>query len=220
MRLALFLPAAAVTTLVVWLFGAPFLGQGAIQPGNVISAGPPLARVAVALPGGAAPGGSGAWSAWTALGQTASERSGRHAAAPSGVTLIIPRLAVRVPVVDRGVTAQGELPIAEGLDVTHYTFSAGVGERGNYVAYGHDDIQGSVFANLGALQSGDPIELLQGGKRFLYRVTSRRVVWPSDVAVLRSTPTATMTLITCTPYMVDTQRIVVSAALAGVEGVN
>ncbi len=218
MRPLVFLPVAVVSAMLVWLFGSPFLGQGGIQPGSVTSAAPrPIS--ASALPGGGAASG-GAWSVWSAFGQTPAARSVHHAASSGGVTLVIPRLAVRAPVVDRGVNALGELPIADGLAVTHYTFSAGVGERGNYVAYGHDDIQGSVFVHLGSLQAGDPIELLQGGERFLYRVTGSRVVWPTDVAVLRPTPSATMTLITCTPYMVDTQRIVVSAALAGVEGVD
>jgi LPXTG-site transpeptidase (sortase) family protein len=217
MRPLLVVPVAALTALLVWLFGAPFLGQGG--GGHVTSAALPRPSLAAALPGEAAAPVSGAWSAWSSLGRMPSPSDGKAAASPGGVILVIPRLAVRAPVVDRGVNAQGELPIASGFSVTHYTFSARVGERGNYVAYGHDDIQGSVFANLGSLRGGDPIELLQAGRRFLYRVTGTQVVWPSDVAVLRSTSRATMTLITCTPYMVDTQRIVVSASLAGVEGV-
>src|SRR6185437_14555370 len=217
MRPLLFLPVAALTTLLVWLLGAPALGQGGGDP--VTSAALPREIRATALPGEAASPISGAWSAWTSLGRTPAARGGKEAASPAGVILVIPRLGLRVPVVDRGLNAQGQLPIAEGVAVTHYTFSAGVGERGNYVAYGHDDIQGSVFANLGSLRGGDPIELLQAGRRFLYRVTGSQVVWPSDVAVLRPTASATMTLITCTPYMVDTQRIVVSASLAGIEGI-
>jgi len=216
MRPLLFLPVAALTALLVWLLGAPVLGQGG--GGGVTSASPPRQIRAAALPGEGASPVSGAWSAWSTLGRTPAP-GGKAAGTPAGVILVIPRLAIRVPVMDRGVNAQGELPIAEGFTVTHYTFSAGVGERGNYIAYGHDDIQGSVFANLGSLREGDPIELLQAGRRFLYRVTGSQIVWPSDVTVLRPTTSPTMTLITCTPYMVDTQRIVVSAALAGVEGI-
>ena len=218
MRPLLFLSVAALTALLVWLLGAPVLGQGG--EGSITSASPPRQIHPAALPGDETSPVSGAWSAWLMLGRTPSAPGGKAAGTPAGVILVIPRLAIRVPVVDRGVNAQGELPIADGFTVTHYTFSAGVGERGNYIAYGHDDIQGSVFANLGSLRGGDPIEVLQAGRRFLYRVTGSQIVWPSDVAVLRPTTNATMTLITCTPYMVDTQRIVVSASLAGVEGVR
>ncbi len=219
MRSMLLLPVAALITALAWLFGAPVLGEGGIQHG-ALSAVPALVSTLPSTPAtdpavmGRLPGGAGQ-SRGAASGE---KRTG--APAPQGAIMIVPRLGVRVPVLDRGVDAGGHLPIADGLTVTHYTFSAGAGEPGNYVAYGHDDIQGSVFQNLGALRTGDPIELVFGGRRFLYRVTRSRVVWPTDISVLRPTASPTMTLITCTPYMVDTQRIVVNAALAGIEGLS
>jgi sortase A len=238
MRAALLATVSTITAGLIWLIGSPLLGQHDSNQG--MSAG--LGRAAAsprpratatrlpashaALPGEAVrnkrhppqgrAGGtqprSGA-APRDAVGQPA------HPSVAKGVTIAIPRIGVHVPVVDRGVDAQGNLPIANGLVVTHYTFSGGVGAVGNYVAYGHDDIQGSVFQHLDALRVGDPIEMVSGDRRYLYRVTASRIVAPTDVQVLQSTPTATITLITCTPYMVDTQRIVVNASLEGIEGV-
>jgi len=130
------------------------------------------------------------------------------------VTIDVPRLGVQAAVYDRGIDANRQLPIAPGYAVTHYKFSAALGARGNYVVYGHDDIQGSIFRYLPTMQVGDDIYLSAGDRRYTYRVTGSLVVSPDDVAVLNPTPDATITLISCTPYWVDTQRIVVKGALA------
>jgi len=130
------------------------------------------------------------------------------------VAIDVPRLGVQAMVYDRGIDANRQLPIAPGYAVTHYKFSAALGARGNYVVYGHDDIQGSIFRYLPTMQVGDDIYFSAGGRRYTYRVTGSLVVSPDDVAVLNPTPDATITLISCTPYWVDTQRIVVKGALA------
>lgn len=105
------------------------------------------------------------------------------------------------------------MSIAPGYAATHYLYSARVGERGNAVIYGHDDIDGSIFRYLPELQTGDLVYVSRAGHRYTYRVTGREVVDPSDVSVLLPGRGATLTLFSCTPYMVDTQRIVVRAAL-------
>ncbi len=130
-----------------------------------------------------------------------------------GAAIDVPRLGVQAAVYERGIDANRQLPIAPGYGVTHYRFSAALGARGNYVVYGHDDIDGSIFRYLPTMQVGDDIYLSTGGRRYTYRVTGSLVVSPDDVAVLNPTPDATITLISCTPYWVDTQRIVVKGAL-------
>jgi sortase A len=238
MRAALLATISTIAAGLVWLIGSPLLGQS--DPNQGASAGLGQATVSprphaeatlppgssAGLPGG--PVGSKQPSSHEkVINQTRPGSAPTSGTAPHNqgsivkkeVTIDIPRIGVQVPVVNRGVDTSGNLPIANGLVVTHYTFSGGAGAVGNYVAYGHDDIQGSVFQHLDALRVGDPIELVSGDRRYLYRVTASRIVAPTDVQVLESTPTATMTLISCTPYMVDTQRIVVNAALSGVEGV-
>ena len=48
---------------------------------------------------------------------------------------------------------------------------------------------------------------------FTYIVTGFRIVEPTEVSVLESSEKSTITLISCYPYLVDTQRIVVFGEL-------
>lgn len=91
--------------------------------------------------------------------------------------------------------------------------SANPGENGNVVLAGHDDVFGEVFRNLDKLQPGDQVILYTLQQQFIYRVTETRIVDPSQVNVMNSTSDPTVTLISCYPYMVDKQRIVVFATL-------
>lgn len=91
--------------------------------------------------------------------------------------------------------------------------SANPGENGNVVLSGHDDVFGEVFRNLDKLQPGDQVILYTMQQQFIYRVTETRIVDPSQVDVMNSTSDPTVTLISCYPYMVDKQRIVVFATL-------
>jgi len=130
------------------------------------------------------------------------------------VGLTIPRLGIQAaPVYDRGLDATHHLPIAPGYAVTHYQFSAPIGTRGNAVLYGHDDIQGQIFRSLPLLQPGDHILLNVGRRPAVYEVTGSQIVAPTDVAVMAPTTTAMLTVISCYPYNVDSQRIVVRARL-------
>lgn len=139
------------------------------------------------------------------------------AAAPDpsskGITMVIPRLGIHAPVYDRGLDSHGVLTVAPGYAVTHFKNSAVPGSVGNYVAYGHDDIQGSIFRRLSLLHPGDTVDLYQNGTYFVYTVTTTSIVLPTAIEVLRPSSQPTMTLISCTPYMIDSRRIVVTASL-------
>jgi len=135
----------------------------------------------------------------------------------SNTSIYIPRLGVRAPVYDCDTAADGTLPIAPGYAVTHWRSSATLGGGDswkNYVIYGHDDIERNIFQQLPAMQVGDEVYLYQGGRGYVYVVTGSKVVEPTDTAVLYQTPTSTLTMISCYPFDVDSQRIVVRAALA------
>jgi LPXTG-site transpeptidase (sortase) family protein len=137
---------------------------------------------------------------------------------PEGVIahLSIPRLGLTsVPMFDRGLDAHANMVIAPGFAVTHYQFSAPVG-TGNAVLYGHDDIDGSVFRHLSDLRAGDEIDVLLVGSTtpLVYQVASGKVVPPSAVQILQPS-SAALTLFTCWPTWIDTQRYVVTAQPAG-----
>ncbi len=87
------------------------------------------------------------------------------------------------------------------------------GKPGNVILSGHNDIYGQVFRELDRLTTGDEILLLTEKNAYTYTVTGTQIVQPSQVEVMRQTGDSTLTLISCYPYLVDTQRIVVSAAL-------
>jgi len=135
-------------------------------------------------------------------------------AGPSQVVayLSIPRLGIKnAAIYDRGVDSRGSMLIAKGYSVTHYAFSSPIGS-GNAVLYGHDDIEGSVFGRLQELKAGDEVDVgLGGDTTVVYHVTARAIVAPTAVEILKPTNDVRLTLFTCWPTWVDTQRVVVTA---------
>lgn len=87
------------------------------------------------------------------------------------------------------------------------------GEPGNVVLSAHNDIFGELFRNLDRLKPGDEVILSTGLRDFVYRVTGLSIVAPTEVGVMDPTVRPTVTLISCYPYLVDSQRIVVTAEL-------
>jgi sortase A len=87
------------------------------------------------------------------------------------------------------------------------------GRKGNIVLSAHNDIYGELFRYLDRLKPGDEVYLSTATQKFLYRVTGTQIVEPMDVSVMTPTERPTLTLVSCYPYLVDKQRIVVSAEL-------
>ncbi|MGB5932780.1 MAG: sortase [Anaerolineae bacterium] len=115
-----------------------------------------------------------------------------------------------------------DAPVVEGdgweelkMGVGHHIGSANPGERGNMVVSGHNDVFGEVFRRLGDLGPGAEIIVYAGETPYRYLVRERRIVEPDEVSVMEPTTKATMTLITCYPYLIDTHRLVVIAELEG-----
>ena len=91
--------------------------------------------------------------------------------------------------------------------------SADPGMNGNLILSAHNDVYGEIFKNLDQLREGDEIILFTGGHTYTYRVQSTQYVEPTSVEVLAQTAEPVLTLISCYPYMIDNQRIVVVASL-------
>ncbi len=92
--------------------------------------------------------------------------------------------------------------------------SAGPGEIGNMALAAHNDIYGEIFRDLDQLSPGDEIVVSTGVQSYTYIVRETKIVEPTEVSVLEPTDFASTTLISCYPYRVNTQRIVVFADLA------
>jgi sortase A len=127
-----------------------------------------------------------------------------------------PAHAIRIQIPAIGVDA----PIVMGDDfeqlkkgVGQFIFSPNPGENGNLVLSAHNDIFGEIFRDLDRLQPGDVVIVFTSQRQFTYIVTGTQVVEPTRVEVMAPTPNPTVTLISCYPYLIDNQRIVVSAAL-------
>lgn len=120
-----------------------------------------------------------------------------------------------------GITAINvDAPVVQGDDWEALKTGVGLnnasgipGKSGNVILSGHNDIFGQVFRDLDRLVPGDEVVLLTEKNAYTYIVTGTQIVQPSQVEVMRQTEESTLTLISCYPYLVDTQRIVVSARL-------
>jgi sortase A len=140
----------------------------------------------------------------------------------SFLSLAIPTRGPEQPVrLDLAAIGKSNLPVVEGdgweqlkLGVGHHIGSADPGTTGNVVLSAHNDIFGELFRDLDRLQPGDEAVLYTASRKFTYRVIQIRIVEPTDVSVLASSGRPTLTLVSCYPYMIDTQRIVVTAELA------
>ena len=123
------------------------------------------------------------------------------------VRVQIPAISVDAPVVQ----GDGWEQLKKG--VGQYIGSPNPGEDGNIVLSAHNDVFGEIFRDLDHLQTGDEVVLFTSQKTYTYVIDGTRIVEPTQVEVLSPTENATLTLISCYPYMVDNQRIVVTAYL-------
>lgn len=98
--------------------------------------------------------------------------------------------------------------------VGHHVGSANPGERGNLVLSAHNDVFGEIFRHLDQLKSGDEVIVYSGSQRYRYTIGEQRLVAPTQVEVMLPTNEPTVTLISCYPYLVNNQRIVVSGQLS------
>lgn len=121
--------------------------------------------------------------------------------------IVIPAIDVDAPVV------QGDTWDTLKQGVGQHIGSADPGQTGNMVLSAHNDVFGQIFMRLDELQPGDEIQLYTISQVFTYIVTRTDFVEPTDVSVMDITPYPSITLISCYPYLVDTQRIVVRGEL-------
>jgi sortase A len=111
-------------------------------------------------------------------------------------------------------------PVVEGdswdelkQGIGHRVGSASPGERGNLILSGHDDVYGEPFRDLEKLDVGKDVLVYAGGTSFRYVIRARRVVAPNDLSALAASKNPVITLITCTPYRVDTSRLILIGEL-------
>jgi len=120
--------------------------------------------------------------------------------------LRIPKIKLVVPVFND----TDELTLNRG--VGRILGTAQIGQLGNLGIAGHRD---GFFRGLKDVGPDDIVELTRPGRTDQYVITQVQIVNPEDVSVLASTPSPTLTLVTCFPfYYVGNapQRYVVTAS--------
>ena len=123
------------------------------------------------------------------------------------IRIQIPALKVDAPVVQ----GDGWEQLKKG--VGQYVGSPDPGQDGNVVLSAHNDVYGELFRYLDRLVPGDQVIIYTQQRQYIYIVDRTVLVEPTAVEVMASSGSPTVTLISCYPYLVDKQRIVVFARL-------
>jgi sortase A len=129
------------------------------------------------------------------------------AAPDQAIRIQIPSINVDAPIVQ----GDGWEQLKKG--VGQYVGSPDPGQDGNVVLSAHNDVYGELFRYLDRLVPGDQVIIYTQQRQYVYVVDRTVLVKPTAVEVMASSGSPTVTLISCYPYLVDTQRIVVFARL-------
>lgn len=119
----------------------------------------------------------------------------------------IPAIEVNAPVV------QGHEPEQLKKGVGQSIGSGMPGEAGNMVLSAHNDIYGEIFRHLDKLKPGDEVIVSTGRQSYTYVINEIFTVDPTEVEVMAPTDYASLTLISCYPYLINNKRIIVKADL-------
>jgi sortase A len=129
------------------------------------------------------------------------------AAPDQAIRVQIPALDIDAPVVQGDGWEQLKKGVGQNIG------SANPGQTGNVVLSAHNDVYGELFRYLDKLAPGDQVILYTQQRQYVYVVDRTSIVEPTAVEVMASTGNPTVTLISCYPYLVNKQRIVVFARL-------
>jgi sortase A len=123
-------------------------------------------------------------------------------------------MRLSIPKIDlAAVVVEGTSHRSLLLGPVHMRETPAPGQAGNAVITGHRD---TFFRHIYELQKGDEILVQRSGKTFKYEVTSKRIVQPDDMSVLKPSQESRLTLITCYPtYYIGPapERLIVTSRL-------
>ncbi|MFK4960157.1 class C sortase [Lactococcus garvieae] len=122
--------------------------------------------------------------------------------------VFIPKIKVSVPVFDTTNT----ILLDKGVTLLQGT-SFPIGGKGTHaVLTGHSGLPDKkIFTDLEKLQKGDMFYINVSGKKLAYRIKSFKKVLPDNIDDLTIKDNLDqVTLVTCTPYMVNTHRLLVT----------
>lgn len=122
--------------------------------------------------------------------------------------IYIPKISVSLPVFD----STNERFLSQGATWVSDTGFPGGGVGNHSVITGHRGLPtAELFTNLPKLEKGDIFIIDQNKKYLAYKVFEKQTVKPEDSGILgRKTEKDLVTLITCTPYMINSHRLLVT----------
>jgi len=97
----------------------------------------------------------------------------------------------------------------------HYPGTALPGQKGNVAIAGHRTTYGAPFHDVNQLNNGDEITVTTTYGNFVYVVSDKKIVDPSDTSVLENHGEALLTLTACHPIWSAQQRLIIIAKLKG-----
>ena len=150
-------------------------------------------------------------------------------ALPQASWISIPSIGISSPIVELNTVWEGDKLVWERPinAVGHHWGTPFPGEAGNVVMSGHRSSpirgEGAVFRKLGdvpdllttSTSTGEPVDIFLHTPEtvYVYRAVSTQVVEPGQVDVFHQTAEPTLTLITCTPDLVYSHRLILTAWL-------
>lgn len=219
-RLLLFIEIAAVLGLAFVLFNGVSLIRNLNQEVASVLEQPTLTPTAliqaVVLPGGHTPPNQPGGGRFNEAEIPEHLRPMVQALAALPIPTPSPEQAVRIQIPAIGVDApvvqgDGEEQLKKG--VGQFIGSPNPGQTGNLVLSAHNDIFGEIFRDLDRLNPGDEVIVYTSQRTYTYTIKQTQIVEPTQVEVMGPTREPVVTLISCYPYMVNKQRIVVTADL-------
>jgi LPXTG-site transpeptidase (sortase) family protein len=148
---------------------------------------------------------------------------------PPDNRLIIPRLGIHAPIQKPDnvnlrlenwdeIEKQIQNSLRDG--VVNFPGTANPGEKGNAFITGHSSyyplLPGKykdIFALLPEIEIGEEIQVWQNQQKFIYRVSEKKEVSPSETSVLNNSDDSRLTLMTCTPLGTALRRLIVTSHL-------
>ena len=137
------------------------------------------------------------------------EYENQLAGAPAMSQIAIPAIDVRLPVYH----GTSEATLQKGLGHLYGSALPTGGEGFHSVITGHTGLTtATLFDDLVDVKEGDAIYVSTFGERLKYQVYDTEVVLPDQTDSLRAEPGRDLlTLVTCTPYGINTHRLLVHA---------
>jgi len=135
-------------------------------------------------------------------------------------SIVIPKIGANAPVISHVNAAdKDEYLKALKLGVAHAQGTAFPGEGGHIFLFAHSTdyiwnvgTYNAVFYLLYKLEIGDEVNIFYNGQRFIYQVTGKQIIDPSEVQYLtRKTDSEFLTLQTCWPPGTTAKRQLIFA---------